>query len=164
MLRVVRLRSENIDGSKVCGLGSQLQLIVESIANRLGDVDWYAADIDVLNAKVLQSSTATQRVGRTGALLELLQRGYQFLRGVFIAVDSQIQRPRLRQLVDTEDPSDTDLGNSLLEIRAFDSTYFEVVTRDFCVVTDLVEAFGRHGEVEVLTISENTLLDDEFTR
>jgi hypothetical protein len=81
-------------------------------------------------------------IGRTREFLPAVQQVDQFLRGVFLAVRPEKKEPHFRELIDTEDPVDVDLGDAVVEIRAFDTTFFEVLTKDESVLSAITNAFG----------------------
>ena len=90
-------------------------------------------------------------IGSTLSLVEEASGIVQFERGVFIACMSTTSQPNLRQSVATDDDVDVEQGDSLLEIRAFDCSFFEVIARkDFPFSEVFKEQFLR-GEISVQT-------------
>jgi hypothetical protein len=139
---VVRLRGENIDGGYVCCRGSQLARIVTALIDQLGDLTWYGADIEIYGVSNLSKGDLPRLIGNTNRFLKEIQTIDQFLRGVFLGVGGSNANPRFRENMDTEDPVDVDLGDAVVEIRAFDTTFFEIITRDKNLAATLVDNFG----------------------
>jgi hypothetical protein len=127
---ILRLRGEDIDGRNVCCLGSQLAQIVAAVEKYLGVVNWYAADVEVVGPSSLAQGSTSEFVGGSDKLISVAGGIDQFLRGVFLAVSAEKAKPKFREFIDTEDPVDVDLGDALVEIRAFDTTFFEILTPD----------------------------------
>jgi hypothetical protein len=145
MTFVLRLPGQVIDGHHICCLGSQLTQIVTLLNELLGDLTWYVADIDTVGESRYPSTPTPDRVGDSHQLVDLFQKVDQFLRGVFIAVKAEVVDPQLRTDVDTEDPVSVDLGDAIVEIRAFDTSYFEIITRDDRIADFLSRTFGIHS-------------------
>ena len=139
---ILRLRGESIDGRHVCCLGSQLARIVTSLMGQLADVSWYIADVEVIGTSRLAQGQTPQFVGQSHQFVALVQDVDQFLRGVFLAVRGGRLQPHFRERIDTEDPVNVDLGDALVEIRAFDTTYFELLTMDSAIAAVGAAGFG----------------------
>ena len=142
---VLRLSGEAVNGRRLCGLGSQLARIVTLASAVLGEVVWYGADVEIVGNSSLASlisSPAPYPVGQSRQLVAFAESVDQFLRGVFLAVKVEKSHPQFRSYVDTEDPVDADLGDAILEVRAFDTTCFEMLTKDKGVADSLAQAFG----------------------
>jgi hypothetical protein len=142
MSLIIRLRAEAFDGRSVCCLGSQLARLVAELKGAMGEVVWYAADIDLVGPAPIPRGRGPQLLGGSDRLIELAEKVDQLLRGVFLAVPADNAAPHFRDAIDTEDPVDVELGDARVEIRAFDTTYFEVLTTEPAIATFAEDAFG----------------------
>jgi hypothetical protein len=109
--------------------GSQLILIINSFGKRLYDCHWYAADISVngfLPESLIESKKNLVKIGRTQELIQIASQINQLFSGIFIAIPEHIIDPDLNGEFDTENDPTEDLGDAAIEIRAFDTSYFEV--------------------------------------
>jgi hypothetical protein len=137
-----RLSGEIVDGQPVCCLGSQLAHIVSLLSECLGEVVWYSTDVDLVGHGFPVPAQTLQVLGRSPRLIELANKVDQFLRGVFLAVDAKIPIPQFRKDIDTEDAVEAELGNAIIEIRTFDTTYFELYTQDSQLAEYIERTFG----------------------
>jgi len=143
--RVVRLSGEKIDGSCCSCLGTQLARVLEFLDETLGSVVWHVADVDahqvLPDALKTRSDFRLRRVGDTAELRELAGTVEQFLSGVFLAVPAQTSSPRLPNAIGTEDEPFGEIGDAIVEIRAFDTTALEVYARATVRIESLARAF-----------------------
>jgi len=142
MHEVFQLPGTAIDGSDVCCLGTQLARVVAAISQIRGDLEWYAADVDPYHGVFPMDGSEPVLVGSSARLMEQLSNVSQFLRGVFLAVEEGSAAPRFRNDIDTEDALDADLGDAVIEVRAFDSTYIEIHNCDATVSEQISRIFG----------------------
>jgi hypothetical protein len=70
----------------------------------------------------------------------------QYLKGVFLAVPIAVNNPILRDRPITDDVPFPSLGDAILEVRTFDTTYIEVYAPAPGLLDPLVRRFG--GSVE----------------
>lgn len=125
-MQTLRLGPNSFRSKYGCCLGIQLASIVELLP---GDWEWYSADVDPVNDTDLSESSVSL-VGSSADLVQQVSRIDQLESGVFLAVANAGGPPRFRSEVLTDDPLDSDIGDALLEIRAFDTSYFDVIVRD----------------------------------
>ena len=125
---ILRWSARDIDGGRLCCLGSQLASLINIISGELGEIHWYAADVEANSFTQLPEGRTLELVGNSQVLIDLALRVNQFNRGVFVCYGSRDSTIYARDWIDTEDPCDMDLGNSILEIRAFDVSFFEILT------------------------------------
>lgn len=121
---VLLLPGASIDGDHSCCLGKQAVQIVSAVAEATPNVTWLAADVETNDHRPVPAGVAT--IGDTARMLEYVGSVVQFFSGVFVAVPEALEHPRLRECPETEDPRFVDMGDGLVEIRAFDTSYFEV--------------------------------------
>jgi hypothetical protein len=82
-----------------------------------------------------------KRIGHTEDLLALASNVDQFQSGVLLAFPKD-QGPYLEQLYGTEDARFRDLGKAILEIRPFDTSYFEIYTYNTDKINRLYKSFS----------------------
>ncbi|NET47730.1 MAG: hypothetical protein F6K09_03195 [Merismopedia sp. SIO2A8] len=144
------LRGEQINGDRVCCTGNQLAAVLHALDAVLQDEQWYAADIAV-NQRFPWASLSSQNqaahIGNIENLARFATQIDQFLSGIFLAVPSYIS-PIWNRSFDTEDEPTHDLGDAILEIRAFDTSYFELYTSN-PQIFDLLRASFEAAETTV---------------
>lgn len=93
---------------------------------------WYAADVQAIGPSPTNGRAPHPVcVGDTGTLTIVARQVVQFESGVFAGVNSRIARPRFREGgLWTDDEELADLGDSLIEYRAFDTSYWLVATAE----------------------------------
>lgn len=139
-LRVIRFGSTSFDSETVC-LGSQLSEILRIIDRVTVGLDWYVADVQTLESQFPQyARPAPVKVGDTITLRKLVETVSQFEGGVFAGVPADIAEPAFRDGgLWTEDEEFADIGDAIVEVRAFDTSYISVASRNL----DLLEAMER---------------------
>jgi hypothetical protein len=82
-------------------------------------------------------------IGDTKVLASAAQTVAQFESGVFAGVSSRCLNPRFRSGgLWTEDEEAADLGDVLVELRAFDATYISVATNDVELAERIAKELG----------------------
>lgn len=109
--------------------------------------DWYLLDIKTNNCVEFPGSSdqLPKRISRE-ILDSLCARTDQFLSGIFLAVPFDVSQPKLHLDTKTEDEPSSDLGDALLEIRAFDTSYFEIYSALPALAERLHQLFGVEVE------------------
>lgn len=140
---VIRLDGAVIDGDDVSCLGRQLVLIVDALGEGANRWVWFAQGIDAyhdLPAPVIRNSAEFQEIGTTEEMKQLAKAVDQFLSGTFVAIpdDSNGIPPRSYQ---------KDKNHVLLEldspiIVAFDTSYYEIYSRNKHLLERLSQRFG----------------------
>jgi hypothetical protein len=146
---VFQLTGKIVDGQRVCCLGPQLARIVTILTKCLGEAVWYSTDVDFVGQGFPMPSQNLQLLGRSSRLIELANRVDQFLRGVFLAVDAKSTSPQFRKDMDTEDSIDAEPGDALVEIRTFDTTFFELHTQDGKIAEFIARTFGVQPSTQI---------------
>lgn len=117
-------------------LGSQLKSIIEKLSELIEPHIWFCADVDALSPmpeKLGIDSFGLKKIGDDSSLINLCENINQFLSGAFIAVREKNQNLKCSDLcVGTEDKRFRllDLEGVLIEIRAFDTSYFELYSEN----------------------------------
>lgn len=130
-LYVVRLTGTQLKGESTCCSGEQLRELLHQLKSWVNDCVWHVSDVKTNNSveSLVSGELQKQRLS-TDFLNELCSQVDQFLSGIFLAVPAKIDMPHLNPGLVTEDEPTVDLGDAILEIRAFDTSYFELYTAD----------------------------------
>lgn len=133
-----------VEGKKSACLGEQLLLILKIINNATRDFIWYACDVEIsgeIPFKLGLEGWIPKRIGHTTDLVKIVHDVEQFLSGVFFALPSDFGE-FWNQEFSTEDKPFRDLEEAFLEIRAFDTSYFEVYANDAMIIKELANYFS----------------------
>lgn len=131
----------------VC-LGSQLKSLIKNLSELIEPHIWFGANVDAfspLPRKMGIASFRLEKIGYDSSLILLCEKIDQFLSGVFLAVREKNQHllyPDL--LIDTEDERFRSLNvdGVLIEIRAFDTSYFELYSEDLILMNNISKIYG----------------------
>lgn len=111
--------------------GAHLAMIIAEIGLERPDLNWYVADVQVIGQPFVPCDQDPRLVGGSAELARLAGDVIQFESGVFAGVPHNVRSPTFRTGgLWTEDPDSADLGDALVEIRAFDTSYIVVITSD----------------------------------
>lgn len=127
-------------------LGKQLVSILE-VLNPLFKPTWYVADVEIngpMHFKFGLEGWIPKRLGNTLEVIKLAQGVDQFLSGVFFALPMDVGPTWNREFA-TEDDLFRDLEEAILEIRAFDTSYFEIYTSDLQIIETLQKYFPNES-------------------
>lgn len=145
-LYLLRINGRLIDGESVSCTGKQLRELLVQVEPWVRSCEWYILDVMANNSiDLLTYDTRGQQTLSGEALRDVCARVDQFLSGIFLAVPSGLSQPKLQLDVVTEDEPSSDIGDALLEIRAFDTSYFEIYTP----LLELAERLHQLYKVEV---------------
>lgn len=127
---LLMLTGEYFPSDSLICTGKQMEQIVNWLVEKIPGCSWYVADVDAYSPVPTNRGINTyelQKLGGTDELITLCTEIEQFLRGVFIAANSEL---RSTVAAGTEDERfrDLDMEDVAVEIRSFDTTYFEVYT------------------------------------
>ena len=136
-------------------LGQQLLDILEFIKDLLPSHVWYGADIETNGESpwgLRMNSFELKRIGNFSAMEKIAQETDQFRSGVFLAIRADITIKADVVEVGALDPQfePRDLEGVLIEIRAFDSAYFEVYSDNY----DLMKKISNNYKVEINTAQD----------
>ena len=124
-------------------LGSQLVPILLAVQEWCGKCVWYGSDIELSSPNPhFKDFIGLQlhRIGTTKDVICLVSEAEQFLSGVFVAFADDILGQDIE--LATEDERFREIPNALLEIRAFDTSYFEVYSHDEKIISYLASLFS----------------------
>lgn len=138
--KVVRF-SRGVFGADVACLGMQVSWILER-AFQTAELRWSYFDVES------NDDTWEARLGKSGELpstAELIRACAatgQFLSGVFLGYPRELTGARGRACPHTEDDPMSDLGDAVVEIRCFDTSYIDVAVSDSRKADELVRLGG----------------------
>ena len=134
----VRLTPEAF-GEQITCLGSQLRAVLAVLRTQMGPVSWYYTDVVTVGRSDFSGERGLHEIGDIDKFIAATSTVRQFERGVFLA--SSAGSPSFRNEPDTEDMEFADLGDAAVEIRAFDTSYLEVYSRDRNLVNALAKVY-----------------------
>ncbi len=122
---IVRIGARAFQGTRVACLGNDVASVLKAAGEVRHDLVWYAADVAALGpSMVSECRPQPELIGQTSSVVQACLRVSQFTSGVFAGVPAGIPEPRFRAGgLWTEDSEDADIGDALVEVRAFDTTY-----------------------------------------
>jgi hypothetical protein len=141
--RLLRLGGEVFEGARVACQGRQIAMLVQAIGRIRPGLVWYIADIQQIGgAHVTSRQPAPECVGDTAALVCIAGAVEQYESGVFAGVPDGGANPEFRTGgLWTEDEEAADLGDAIVELRAFDTTYVSLATTDEDIADLVINAF-----------------------
>ncbi|CUI18075.1 hypothetical protein PNK_p0021 (plasmid) [Candidatus Protochlamydia naegleriophila] len=147
---LTRLSNNSFNNNTVC-LGRQVVEIIEFLEDFLPSLIWYGSDISITaNADtILLDEKFTlytpTKIGTSYDFKKESDKVVQFLSGVFIASEKKILWPNNLK-IGTEDLfRPIEMNDIILEIRAFDTSYFEVYSDDY----ELIKKIATHYKSEI---------------
>lgn len=143
------LSKEHFYPSTVICLGSQMISLIDFLETRLPPHTWYIADIDAIGQTTKKyniQSRLIKKIGPASSLKKICAEIDQFLSGVFFAVQNGQQDESIDVEVDTEDKPFRilNINGVLLEIRAFDTSFFDFFSENEKILKELSENFKSH--------------------
>ncbi len=128
---LAKLTGWDINSQTTSCTGEQLVVILRNIELNAKDCKWFAADISLSSGKIPKDLKEDNEpypvlMGETIELIELVSSIDQFTSGVFFALKSDVKPIFPSDPILTEDDRFRYIRDSVFEIRAFDTTYFEI--------------------------------------
>lgn len=148
----ILITSKCFPQDKVIGLGTQLISIVNSLKNDLLLHIWYGADVEAVGKGVKKYNLNNIQVSIIGSDLQFINycsEIEQFIWGDFLCVDNNFTSQNLQDIeLETEDKSFRPINANgiLIEIRAFDTTYFEIYAEDKVLITKISKIYNAKIE------------------
>lgn len=149
---LIRLTNKAFSHDQVVCTGSQLKSIVKNLSELIGSHVWFGADVDAISPipqKLGIDSFELRKIGDIYLLINLCENIDQFLSGVFIAVKEKNRNSICSRLrIGTEDDQfrPLNLNGILIEIRAFDTSYFELYSDNFDLMKELSKIYKNKIE------------------
>lgn len=140
----INLTGAAINDSSVSCTGEQLVLIVKKLTS-YADLHWYASDVSLnLNTRFWADFSLSKPsfVGDSSKLIREASQVDQFFSGVFLGASFKSERNIDMEAIETEDEKYRDIGEFVIEIRAFDTTYYEIYSIESNLLTSMCESFG----------------------
>jgi hypothetical protein len=149
----ILLKKRCFPKDEVVCLGSQLISIINSVKDYLPSHVWYGSDVEAvrnISARLQLNDVQLKKIGTDLEFIEYCNEVDQFVWGVFLCIHSNFASQNIQGLeLETEDKSfrSVNVNGSLMEIRAFDTSYFALYFEDL----ELSEKFSRlyHVEIEI---------------
>lgn len=129
-------------------LGSQLISIVNALKDFLPKHMWYGADVDAVGKGAMQTNVNDAQLNLIGTDLDFTKycAGIdQFIWGVFLCIDNSFSSQNIEDVeLETEDQPFRSIGCNgiLLEIRTFDTSYFEIYLESEEIINVICKKFN----------------------
>jgi len=143
VMKYVHLGRVSFGNEPPC-LGSQLVKLLHVIDAICPNLTWYAADIQAVGEFPIPHGEPRARiVGDSEALAHMSTGVDQFESGVFAGVPRSLTKPTFRAGgLWTEDEENADLGDAIIELRAFDTSYWSIAATESKVVKYVLDQIG----------------------
>ncbi len=144
----ILITSKCFPRDKVVCLGSQLIYIINSVKEFLPQHLWYGADIEVVGKGASKYNFNNIQLNLIGDDLQIVECCYeveQFIWGVFLCIDNNFSSQNIHEIeLETEDESFRAIkcNGVLMEIRAFDTTYFGVYSENEDLIKKMSKIYG----------------------
>jgi hypothetical protein len=144
----ILIRSKCFPEDEVIGLGMQMVSIINFVKNQIPSHIWYAGDVDAvwINAqKETFSNIQLTRIGTDLQFIDYCSGIQQFIWGVFVCIDQKYSSQNIIGIeLETEDKPfrSIDCNGIVIEIRAFDTTYFGIYAEDLELITTISKQYG----------------------
>lgn len=136
----------------VIGLGTQLISIVNTIKTFLIPHLWYGADVEAVGKSKKKTSLNNIQPSKIGTDLEFIaycSEIEQFIWGEFLCIDKNCSYQNMKDIeLETEDKPFRSINAQgiLLEIRAFDTTYFGIYAENRDLITKISKVYNASIE------------------
>jgi hypothetical protein len=130
-------------GDTTACLGQQLIELLRAIEAVQPGLKWYGADVAAVGPSPMPlREPVPSLIGDTEALIQAARLVVQFESGVFVGVPDSLRAPAFRiGGLWTEDEDDADLGDAVVEVRAFDTSYWSIGTADAKLTAGIRDRF-----------------------
>ncbi len=144
----IALSRLELNNERISCTGSQLASILHEIEDQLHELTWYVVDVLARNHYCLElyeekeGSQIPLKVGTTQDLIDFVLPVPQFESGIFLAVPTSMG-PNIHwtpNLFNTE--NEEFIEPSILIVRAFDTSYFEILSKKKDVIDRLTVRFS----------------------
>ena len=122
-------------------------VIVSFLEKLLPNHNWYCSDVDTFGTagkKYNFSSKFLKKIGSDRSMINFSQEIDQFLSGVFLAIEEKYSCNTINLSIGTEDDQfrPINIEGVLLEIRAFDTSFFEIYSDNKDIIEQLSNRFN----------------------
>ncbi len=142
------LKSENFPSDSVICLGTQLVAIIDFLKDILPIHMWYGADIEATGLSVKKYDFNTHKITQCGDNSMFIQYCFgidQFIWGVFLGLGNCFNNQDFSTCkLGTEDEPfrEIELDGILIEIRTFDTSFFEIYSEDEEIIKKISQKFN----------------------
>jgi hypothetical protein len=149
----ILLSSKCFPPDKFICLGKQLISIVNFIKNLLPQHIWYGADVEAVGKGAQNcnlNSVKLNAIGTDSQFIEYCSGIEQFIWGEFLCVDSNYLSQNITNVeLETEDESFRPINcdGVLVEIRTFDTTFFEIYFESIELVDKISKTYNVDIEI-----------------
>ncbi len=139
----VLLTSKCFPENKFICLGRQLISLINLLGNFLPNHTWYGADVDAIGKGAMKHNLNNPQLSMIGTDSEFIKyctNIQQFIWGVFVCIDSHISTQKIQatKLETEEEPfRPISCDGVLIEIRAFDTTFFDIYSENLQFIQQL---------------------------
>ncbi len=145
---ILRMRHWNKDTAECTG--AQIAAVMRETEHLTGDLVWFVADAEQNSGMPLPlpiEGRTPMEVGVTAVATAFVETVDQFTAGVFLAVPQQ-RLPVSWHEVRTEDEPYRDIGDAIIEIRAFDTSYLLLYAHDEKYLRAVAQSFDPSAETQ----------------
>jgi hypothetical protein len=135
----VQLPPEAFGASFAC-LGSQMALVVRTLCALRPGMSWWYVDVQTIGPSAFRHGETMHAAGDCETFAQNVASANQFESGVFWAAQGTFSLPRPDP--GTEDEEYASIGDAVVEIRAFDTSWIEVSSHEENVVRAIASKFG----------------------
>lgn len=131
-----RFDAHDFAGTLTVCQGWQIAQFIRAIAEVAPNLVWYASDVSAPGSLFWSRfrGTTPGKIGVSDDIALHVETIPQFESGVFVGVPTSITNPKFRDGgLWTEDDDDSDLGDTIVEIRTFDTSYILIATTSVAV-------------------------------
>lgn len=143
----ILLTSKCFPGDKAVCLGTQLISAINSIKVFLPSHIWYGADVEAVGKGAMKHQLNDIQLNAIGFDLQFIEYCStieQFIWGVFVCVDSNFSSQNIRGVeLETEDEAFRSIAcdGVQIELRAFDTSYFEIYSEEINLLTKIANLY-----------------------
>lgn len=121
------IRGRSINGDLLSCTGEQARLLINDLAPWTENCRWFLVDVKTNNIiEALVSCHGKITSMSIDELQNLCIQSDQFLSGIFLALPQDLEIPQQYHDMITEDEPTMDIGGAVAELRAMDTSYFEI--------------------------------------
>ena len=153
-----RLTGDVLERKLISCTGQQLCKILRSLIKINVELTWYLADISTISKPKdwdVFTSNKPLLLGGADMLIERCSMVEQFTSGVFLGVSKKEAGYSWSNEYDTEDVAFIDNEIAEIEIRAFDTTYFEVYSSNLEVHEMLSQKYQVNVDKKIGVLDKN---------
>ena len=143
----ILIKNKHFPRDKVICLGVQLISIVNSMSEFLPRHIWYGADVEAVGKCAMKhnlNDIKLNLIGSDSQFVKYCSGVEQFIWGVFLCVNINFSSQNMQDVeLETEDEPFRSIScdGVLMEIRAFDTSYFEIYSEDVVLIKKISRTY-----------------------